>query len=268
MITGAIMKRDLEVLHPLTPEDWPDIVPDFSFYVQNPFCYPIKIISDNRIVGVGASIVFENTAWLGHIIVAPEYRNLGIGYRVTEELLKIVYSKNIKTCLLVATDLGKPVYKKLGFQEIGEYVFLEKEELYLPWNHSGSKIIPYDPEYRQEIYDLDEMIMGERRKVLLDLFMENMFLYKNDKRIEGYFIPGLKECPVYAITSESGLALLNQRNVKMNNLVLPKDNTQALNFALKNGFKDTKRRGTRMVAGKNIPWKGNFVYGRIGGNMG
>ena len=76
-------------------------------------------------------IIFQKSSWLAHIIVDPDYRSRGIGYRIVEQLLLQVSKHSPETCLLAATDIGKPVYLKAGFRDVGEYTFFEREK---PWS--------------------------------------------------------------------------------------------------------------------------------------
>lgn len=70
----TVTYNDLDEIRNLQPDDWSDIVPDFEFYINSAFCNPIKTKIKDKIVGVGASIVFENTSWLAHIIVDSNFR--------------------------------------------------------------------------------------------------------------------------------------------------------------------------------------------------
>ena len=63
----AITLNDLTDLRTFQSEGWPDIIPDFEFYVSSEFCYPLKAMIDTKIVGIGTLITFENTSWLAHI---------------------------------------------------------------------------------------------------------------------------------------------------------------------------------------------------------
>src|SRR5665648_764683 len=83
---------DLDEIRNLQPQDWSDIIPEFEFYIQSSFCSPIKTKIDDKIVGIGASIIFKNTSWIAHIIVDSEYRNKGIGAQIVIEILAVSYT--------------------------------------------------------------------------------------------------------------------------------------------------------------------------------
>ena len=78
---NKITPRDIKKIANLQPDGWSDITREFRIFDSNNFCYPIKMVVDNEIVGVGNAVVFENSAWLSHIIVGKENRNRGFGDR-------------------------------------------------------------------------------------------------------------------------------------------------------------------------------------------
>jgi len=96
---------DLELITALQPPDWPNIIPSIEFYIISTFCFPIKLIIDNKIVGIGTTIIHNDIAWLAHIIVHPEHRNQGIGKIITQTLVDSLQTK-CDTIYLIATDLG------------------------------------------------------------------------------------------------------------------------------------------------------------------
>jgi N-acetylglutamate synthase-like GNAT family acetyltransferase len=114
---------DLEQIGDLQPEGWRDIKEEFLRYVKNDFCNPVKVSLDNKIIGLGTSILFRNTAWMAHVIVGKEYRNQGIGSQIIDNLLTDLKSKSIESVLLIATELGEPVYKKAGFRPVTDYIW-------------------------------------------------------------------------------------------------------------------------------------------------
>src|SRR5688500_3639509 len=118
---------ELNDLIALQPEGWPDIRPHFQFYFNSSFCSPIKLVADKKIVGIGSCIYHRETAWLGHIIVHKEFRNQGIGTKITQALVERALEINSSTISLIATELGEPVYAKLGFRKESDYCFFTKE---------------------------------------------------------------------------------------------------------------------------------------------
>jgi GNAT superfamily N-acetyltransferase len=267
MYPGQLTIMDLEKIRHLQPDGWSDIVPDLAFYVSSEFCNPIKMVIDESIAGIGASIQFEHTAWLAHIIVDPAFRNRGIGFQIVNRLLEELEKSGTETCLLTATELGQPVYVRAGFRNVAEYIFLNREK---PWQESpvSPHIIDFSEEYRSRIYKMDLQATGEQREQLLSPFLKDARLYVRNNRMMGYLVPGLREGLIVAESDEAGFALMNLKFALADKAALPADNKAGVGFLLKRGFSDTGKKGTRMILGKDIPWKPEMIYSRIGGNVG
>jgi len=263
----TISNADLDEIKNLQPEGWPDIVPEFELYIKNSFCHAIKIEADDRLVGIGASVSFPKTSWLAHIIVDRDYRKKGIGFQIVEELLKSLNNRSIKTCLLLATDLGLTIYKKAGFRSVTEYVYLKREKSWKKYPLSD-KLIPYRDKYYPMLMRLDRTVSGEDREILLKNYLGNSIIYLNNKKVMGYYMPGIGEGTIIAESEEAGLELMKLKLSKIDKCVLPSDNVVGIDFIKQNGFTESDTKGTRMILGTDIKWKPENIYSRIGGNYG
>lgn len=258
---------DLYQLESLQPPDWPDIKPEFDFYINSQFCHPVMKKIDNKVVAIGALMVFGETAWIGHMIVDNNFRRRGIAFQLLNELLKNLNPAFTKTCLLVASEMGRSVYLKAGFRDVAEYAFFQRAK---PWRKRSHNryIIPYQESFRTMIFDLDKTISGESRELLLTDFLTDSQLFIRNNKVEGYYLPHLKEGPVIADTEEAGLALMEVKYAKADRATLPIGNTTGIKFLQENGFVRRNKTGTRMVWGRDINWKPTKIYSRIGGNFG
>jgi N-acetylglutamate synthase-like GNAT family acetyltransferase len=267
MVFQPVTYNDLDEIRNLQPPDWSDIIPDFRFYLETKYCHPIKMETDGRIVGVAASIILGNTAWLAHIIVDINYRRQGIGYALVQELINSQENRSVKSFSLIATELGQPVYAKAGFKVAAEYVFLKREN---PWPDQtvASQVVPFLEAYRSGIYELDREISGENRIVLLKDCLQNSMVYIRNKDVLGFYLPDLKEGLIYADTGEAGLELMKVKFAKIDKAALPSDNMTGISFLKQNGFGITEKKGTRMFLGNEINWQPRKIYSRIGGNLG
>ena len=84
---GTIEESELDQVEALEPKGWTGMRERFSQYVSSDFCDPVKVFVEDRIIGVGASIRFKQTAWLAHIVVHEDYRNRGIGLQIVNKLM-------------------------------------------------------------------------------------------------------------------------------------------------------------------------------------
>jgi len=259
-------RDDLPALSELRPPDWRDITPAFEFYLSKPFCFPLKTALAGRIAGIGAAILLGRTGWLAHIIVHPENRGRGIGSAIVSNLLHLLKRRDCSTVSLIATDLGYPIYKRIGFQDDGEYVFYKRDHAAesIPTDET---IAGYAPQFERSVLNLDRDISGEDRRELLVEKLPGSFLCMLDNEVTGCYLPELGEGLVLARRREAGLALLKKKAAVSDRVVLPAQNGSATAFLEQSGFRETMR-CRRMVCGPKIAWKPEGLFSRIGGNFG
>jgi N-acetylglutamate synthase-like GNAT family acetyltransferase len=257
--------KDLPYVSELQPEGWGDILPNFRYYIKSSYCFPTKVTLDNKLIGLGAAILHDNVAWLANIIVKPEYKHNGIGTSITKRMMDNMLQQ-VPAVLLIATDLGFPIYKKLGFKAIGNYSLYPNVQL--PASKSEN-IVPYSQDYYHQICNLDVYITGERRPELLSKLLPGSFLYIKEDKVIGCLFAGYGEGLILALTEESGIALLSKHLETPKNISIPKDNKVANDFLTRLGFEPIPNKcAMRMYFGKKPKWKPEFVFGRIGGNLG
>ncbi len=267
MNTLDFTRDDLGRIRHLQPEGWNDIVPEFEYYLTKSFCFPLKVTNGDRIAGIGAAIALGSTGWLAHIIVDPGERKKGIGTLIVNELLRILSAQGVRTFLLIATEEGKSLYLRAGFRVVTEYIF-HKREIAWPEYRPAENIVPYSDNFRRELTEIDRRVTGENREELLGNFLKNASLFICDSALLGYYIPGVGEGPVIALTAEAGLELMKLKYASVSKAVLPAENTTGLGFLRSLGFEMTPTMGTRMVMGADIAWEPEKIYSRIGGNFG
>jgi ribosomal protein S18 acetylase RimI-like enzyme len=77
-------------------------------------CFVAEV--DGKVCGTATTISFENKfAWIGMVLVDPEYRSQGIGTKLLEKTIEYLDQQKMPTMKLDATPQGKPLYEKLGF---------------------------------------------------------------------------------------------------------------------------------------------------------
>lgn len=73
---------------------------------------------DGRACATGTTTAYgAQTAWIGMILVHPDFRRCGIGSAIMNECIEYLQSRNVESIKLDATDDGRPVYLKLGFKD-------------------------------------------------------------------------------------------------------------------------------------------------------
>jgi ribosomal protein S18 acetylase RimI-like enzyme len=262
-----MQREDLRVLPTLQPLDWPDIVPDFSFYLWSGFCHPHIALWNGGVVGVGSLAILGKTGWLAHVIVHPEFRNRGIGSRIVTELLSLSKAFEVETLLLAATAQGRSVYRKAGFRTVGRYTFLAREKPWIP-RPPSHHIEALGEAHHPSVLALDRLITGESRAPLISGFFEEGLVYLSEGAVWGVYLPHLKEGYIGAVQEAAGLALMEIKYAERDTAVVPTKNRTAFRFLKENGFAETGRVAYRMVLGQDVEWRPEHLFGRIGGNFG
>ena len=77
-------------------------------------CFVAEV--DGKVVGTATTMVYEGRlAWIGMVLVDPDYRGRGIGTELLEKTIDYLDAHRIPTMKLDATPQGKPIYARLGF---------------------------------------------------------------------------------------------------------------------------------------------------------
>ncbi|MDX1983390.1 MAG: GNAT family N-acetyltransferase [Bryobacteraceae bacterium] len=108
---AALLQLSTEAAWNQTGQDWSRALtlwPDGCFCVQ----------SDGRAVSTTiASIYDRRLAWIGMVLTKREYQGRGFARGLLNHALAYLDSKGVECVKLDATDLGRPVYVKLGFED-------------------------------------------------------------------------------------------------------------------------------------------------------
>ncbi len=217
-------------------------------------------------MGCAQAIVNGSAAWLGNIVVRPEYRCRGIGYQLTRDLVEILRLKGCTCQILTATRLGEPIYRRLGFAITSEYIFFRRED---PMSATASRIRRMNAADELFVFALDRTITGEDRCAFLRQFLSGAWVHESTAgKVDGFFLPQMALGPVLADNDEAGLDLLRFRiSQGRKNTVVPDSNAAAVAFLRSNGFVETDR-APRMALGEDVDWRPTLVFSRGSGYAG
>jgi GNAT superfamily N-acetyltransferase len=265
---NGLYENDIPKLNSIKPESWTSITEIHSHYLETCNCYCIKAVSNNQIIGIGTGICFDKTGWLAHIIVASEYQNKGVGSSIINN--RIEFLRDIHGCKaisLTATDQGYPVYKKIGFIEQGMYIIMERNEEINKYAGVSKKIKRINAKDYSSVYELDKKVSGENRIELLRPIIDKCFIYEENNKVLGCYLPDFGDSGVIAETEQAGIALLDVRINDPKKIFVPEENITAYKFLLEKGYKEVKRI-YRMILGESFSRSPNCCYARIGGFAG
>jgi GNAT superfamily N-acetyltransferase len=132
--------------------DWGDREAFFLFATTHPDCRPILAERDGEIVGTGVATVSGRVGWVGTIWVAPALRRRGLGRAITGAVIEELEGAGCRTLLLVATEAGRPLYERLGFE-----ILTQDHALVASGPGTGRRLSASDPSVRRfaPIEDLD-----------------------------------------------------------------------------------------------------------------
>src|SRR2546425_3504293 len=119
-----------------------------------------------RIVGTGIATANGTVGWVGTIFVAPDRRREGLGEALTRIVIDDLETRGCRTLKLIATDAGRPLYERLGFEVQAPQLFFTASGL-AP-NEADDGVRPFDPTMLAGIVALDRLATGEERSAVLE----------------------------------------------------------------------------------------------------
>jgi GNAT superfamily N-acetyltransferase len=94
-----------------TPADWRRIMA-----LEPEGCLGLE--HDGRLVATATTVCYaRELAWIGMVLTHADYRGRGFGSRITALAVEHARGCGVRTVKLDATDMGRPVYLRLGFED-------------------------------------------------------------------------------------------------------------------------------------------------------
>lgn len=157
---------------------WNQTLADWNRFItlspQGCFVASADVAGKPADVGTAATFVFGNVGWIAMILVDPATRGKGVGSAMMNHCLAYLTSCGVQSIRLDATDLGKPVYDKLGFVEQFKLVRYEGTlPTNEPFDESQNCVIrSATVKDHDAIKALDLSVMRTDRSALLDLLLK------------------------------------------------------------------------------------------------
>ena len=205
----------------------------------------------DRVTGVSYAVSFGPTGWIGNVAVDPDARGQGVGTAVSEAAMDWLRRAGVTTMLLTATQMGRPIYERLGFADDGLcYGIWTRGQQPLPVADGEAGVGPgrIDDALRQ-----DAEATGEDRGSFLATFAARV------RTPAGHAGAGYRIAlpwgrgPVVASGPDAARALVTDmlRAGPDQSLSFPESNAGATELAAALGFRPT-RRCTRMRLGPPV----------------
>ncbi|MFC0213271.1 GNAT family N-acetyltransferase [Paenibacillus chartarius] len=282
-IIRPLQPSDLVHLGDLQPPDWGPIGPIFRSFLSRPHCSALALDDlSGRLLGVANGSRFGSAGWVGPIIVAPAARGRGFGTALTQAVLDELTAAGCVSIALLATELGAPIYRRLGFMEAGSYSFMARsqiaaEEASVPDPAKATpagctvRLEPLQPSDSGTVLALDRIANGFDRSLVYEGVQLAGWAARDmhTGKLRGYYAQHAGEGPVIAVDEEAGIALLKMKlaNGNVDRAVLPAGNEPGVQFLLTEGW-EIKRTALRMTLGPPLKWRPQFIYHRISGFWG
>ena len=208
---------------------------------------------DGRIVGTGASVGFGATGWIGGIAVAEEARGKGLGRALTEASIDALGPR--ETYLLLASELGRPIYDRLGFVPEQHYRKFWTPEHARP---VPSDIRPLQPTDRKAVAALDARVTGEDRALAIDAGLQGGVATLDLAAVA--LRPPWPALPILARDPYAGAVMLSAVLGPGIRVAVPEANEPAVAALLAHGASEGEP-VLRMRRGPAVPWRPEELWG-------
>jgi GNAT superfamily N-acetyltransferase len=222
----------------------------------------VAVGARGRLLGGACTASFGPTGWIGALGVLPRARRQGVGEALTRAAIEWLEARGARTVLLYATDMGRPVYERIGFT---------REAPARAWRGTPPGPLPaavrrLRPGDRAALLAVDREATGEDRAPVLDRLPALLGLAWEgvDGDVRGYALqtPWGAGPAVLATDPEAGVDLLRGLAVEAQpvTVTVPDDNAVAVRALRSWGFQPVNT-ALKMRHGPPVPGDPACVFG-------
>ncbi|KMK77516.1 GNAT family N-acetyltransferase [Alkalihalobacillus pseudalcaliphilus] len=225
-----------------------------------------------EIVSSAAIILYENNlASIGMVIVHEDFRGLGLAKEATKKCIDTVPKKT--QIMLISTEEGKPLYKKLGFITIDNVHKYLSDQFLSVQLKKHVVIEDYIEQDLDDVIQLDSAAFGGRRTNLLSNRIKqskSCLVAKNNKgKIIGFGLSIIGSAnlligPVVAKDSRTAIELIHELIQNYSGKLridVPGDiNVEIEEFLTKLGFKQVNTPPIMVRNSDHLPKRNNQLY--------
>jgi len=149
-----------------TEQDWRNLLaiePEGCWLYEAGQPPPGTVAGSTTIVCYGRAL-----AWIGMVLVLPEFRRQGIARQLMEHALRFAEDRGVQRVALDATAAGQPLYRRLGFEDETP---IERWEGIAPatsGNADGEGLRPGAGTHLEQMANLDRLACGVDRRILIE----------------------------------------------------------------------------------------------------
>ena len=255
-------------------ENWGDRRLNLDFVTRHPETHPFVAEADGQIVGTGVVSVNGSVGWIGTIWVEPAWRRRGVGMALTNATIDAAESAGCRTLLLVATEAGRLLYEKIGFEVQTWYRMLEAPGL--GDEPIDPRIRPFEAADLPAMAELSTVATGEDREHLLAAFGSpetGLCLIRDDGTLGGFVV----RAPwgggsTIAPRIEDAEAILHARRIGRGTADkvragLLAENEAGLQRLLATGWTESWS-APRLIRGDPLRWQPDAIWGQFNHALG
>jgi len=280
----------------LATQGWGDRSSWFDFAVRTDGVHAVVAVDeDGALIGTGATSIHGTVAWIGSIWVRPDRRGEHIGWRLTEHTIEVAEAAGCRTLVLVASEMGRPIYERMGFSTLTFEPVLEAPGLSTDDGRAGStpldrsatstatantdpdrRIRPWRATDLDAAAALDRRATGEDRRHLLAAFAtpETAFVITGVDDVPRGFVVRASwgGGATIAPDPDDALALLDTRRRvagpdKVVRAGLMESNLNGLTRLEADGWIENWR-ARRMIRGEPLDWDPDAIWGQFNHALG
>jgi predicted N-acetyltransferase YhbS len=226
-----------------------------------------------RIVGTGIATAHRRVGWVGTIFVASDRRQEGLGGRLTRTVIDDLESRGCRTLVLIATDAGRPLYERLGFELQVAHVRFTAPGLAAA--DPDDAIRGFESRMLPELVALDRLATGEDRSILVERLAgpATTSVVIGDGTVRAFVIRApWGGVSLMAPDPDDAIRLLDwrRRTADPGHPVyagLPDTGDERRALLLSHGWTPAGA-GTRMIRGDPLDWHPGSIWGHFNGALG
>ena len=255
-------------------QDWGDRRKNLEFVTDHAEARPFVADADGDVVGTSVLSVNGPVGWIGTVWVDPAWRRRGIGLDLTRATIDEAEAAGCRTLVLVATEAGRPLYERLGFEVQTWYRNFHVDGL------AGEGADPHVRPFRAgdlgPMAALDAVATGEDRAHLLGAFAapdSARVLERPDGSLGGFVVRapwggGATVAP----RIEDAVAILHARRLASGadgrvRAGLLAENEAGIDRLLALGWTESWR-APRLVRGEPLAWDPSAIWGQFNHALG
>lgn len=117
-------------------------------------CFAIEC--DGQARATTTAVCFgKELAWVGMVLTDAQYRGRGFARRLMEHSLAHLRGQRVAWIKLDATDMGRPLYERLGFREEGTIERWIRPAGVVPWHSGAAGRFELDPTLDRQAFGAD-----------------------------------------------------------------------------------------------------------------